>query len=105
MADTLLIPSDQIKSREVVGDLDGDKVVHLAYVGGLNAIVRVSNGHSKPLAFGSHPAVARHLPKKQAPSIKWTSLRKSDHYPLEAFQHLLPRWEAITAQLLARAER
>lgn len=104
MTTQLLIPADQIKSREVVGDLDGDKVVHLAYVGGLNAIVQVSQGHTKPLAFGSHVAVAKHLAKKQAPSIKWTGLRKSDEYPLSSYEHLLPRWEAISAQLRARSE-
>lgn len=93
------IPVNQIAYRKTVGKLDGDAIVELATKGGLHLIVRAKRGKTETLGAGAHRAISRFIAEKREPNIQWTELSKSEHIPVEHFQHLLPRWEAITDDL------
>jgi hypothetical protein len=81
-----------------IGTLKGRPVVELSTKGGLTMVVHATPGRPVTLGTGPHRAVARHIAKKREPEISF-NLEKSDDAPLSAYEHLLPRYEALTADL------
>lgn len=88
------VPDGQIIVKKTVGKLDGKPVRYVKTVGGLHLI---ADWKGTVLGAAPHKAVARHIASRQANGIEWTELSKGEHVPLEAFQHLLPEYEALTA--------
>lgn len=91
------LPSSQIESKRRVGKLGARGVWALKYRGGLHVVA--ADGDAEPLGAGSHRAVARHLAQQRHPDLEWTELSKADHYPLSAFEHLLPEATELTDRL------
>lgn len=85
-----------------VGKRDGKDVLEIATKGGLHMIVAPKDGSFETLGTGPHRAVARFIAKKKSPEIQWTSLEKADHIEPEFFQHLLPKYEAMTDAIRRR---
>lgn len=84
--------------------MDQDPVFEVGTIGGLHLHVRMlKGGASEILATSPHPAVGRHIAKKHAPTIIWTDLNKADDIAFRDFEHILPRYEALTQR--ARAAR
>lgn len=98
-----LKPQD-IQSKKKIGTLDGNPVIEVVTTGGFHMVVVAKSGGVRTLGTGPHKVVARYIAEKRNPSIKLTELAKSDWVPAETFQHLLPRYEALTDQLIALAQ-
>lgn len=92
----MLLPANQIEFKKKVGKVKDKAIWHIKTRGGLH--VMATDGGTV-IGSGPHRAVARHLAQKFEPDATWTELSKSDHVDLEAFQHLLPRYEAMTNQM------
>lgn len=90
------IPAAQIATKKKVGSADGKDLTYIKLVGGLHMI---TDHKGVVVGSGPHKAVARHIAKRHVENITWTELSKADHLPLEDFQHLLPKYEAITDEL------
>lgn len=90
------IPASEVKKKKIVGKHDGDDIFEVQTVGGLNLILASRKKGAETLGVGSHRAVARYLAQKKARGLQWTELSKSDDVPVEAFSHLLPKYEALT---------
>ncbi len=83
------------KPKEVGVTSEGDKVFHIVTKGGFNLIVSSKKGKRfEVLGTAPHKAIAKHIAKRHA-DITWTELEKSVVDPA-TFQHLLPKYEAIT---------
>ena len=101
------IAADQIKnkSKKKIGTCDGNDVYQVESKGGLFIVAKLrKEGGVEVLGLGPHPAVARHIAKAKHQDILWEqNLNKSEgiytvDVPVEAFKHLLPHYEALTAQ-------
>ena len=98
------IPSSQIASRKVVGDLHGEKVIEITLKGGLNLIVSAKGGKVAVYGSGSHRGIARHIAKKKEPDIQFNELSKSDWIDPAHFASLLPKYEALTEMFCKACE-
>lgn len=99
------ISRQQMASKpKKVGKLNGKDVFHLPLKGGLHMIVGASEKAAgfETLGTGPHPAVARHIAMKKQPDIMWTELNKADYVEPEHYQHLLPKYEAMTDAIRRR---
>jgi hypothetical protein len=97
------IKSEEVNYRKKVGTLDQSPVIEIGLKGGLHLIFAKKNGKFEALGAGPHRAVARFIAKKKTEDkIEWSDLAKADHIEPEHFQHLLPRYEAMTDALRAR---
>lgn len=90
------IPSAQIEFKKKVGKAKDKDLWHVKTKGGLHVIVDYLG---KVVGSGPHRAVARHIAQRFEPDAVWTELSKSDHYDVSDFQHLLPEYEALTAEM------
>lgn len=95
------VSSKQIKGKpKTVGKSDGKDVQEVHTKGGLAMIIRANgSGGFETLGTGPHRAVARAIANKKAPGIKWTELNKSDYVPPDCYEHLLPKYEALTDRM------
>ena len=98
------IPNSEIKKKKLVGSHDGDDVYEVSTVGGLNLILANRKKGPETLGAGSHPAISRWIAEKNAKSIQWTSLVKSEALPLAAFADKLPQYETLTDRFRANQE-
>lgn len=89
------IPAAQIVVKKKVGKSEGKDVTYVKTVGGLHMI---TDHRGIVIGSGPHRQVARHIAARHA-DIEWSELSKADHLPLEAYQHLLPQYEALTTEL------
>jgi hypothetical protein len=100
MAPNLLpvnISANQLKGKpKKVGKHDGRDVFALATKGGFNMIVAAKGQSFETLGAGPHPCVARNIADQKFKGITWTNLNKSDYVDFEAYEHLLPKYTAIT---------
>ncbi len=64
--------------------------------GGYHILVAPKGNTFETLGVGPHRAVARHIATKHHKSIKWTELSKGDWIAPEDYEHLIPKYEAIT---------
>ncbi len=90
------LKSEDIESKKTVGDLDGHPVIQITTTGGLTLLVSPSGEGVITLGSGPHPAVSRHLAKARYPKLRLTQLAKSDWVDPSTFEHLLPKYEALT---------
>lgn len=91
------IQPQEIDYKERIGETDdGSPVMELGLKGGLHIVCSVRGPKIEYLGVGPHRAVARYLAKKRQPSIRLTSLAKSDWVDPYTFQHLVPTYESIT---------
>jgi len=97
--DQLQITPEHIQSKKVIGVHKGHKVIRITTTGGLS-VVAIAGAVSEIAGAGAHPALAKYLAKKRFPDIEYNELEKSDVDPLY-FQHLVPKYEAITNTLRA----
>lgn len=93
--DPMSIPAAQIVVKKAVGKSEGKDVTYIKTVGGLHLI---TNHKGIVIGSGPHRQVARTIANRYA-EVEWTELSKADHLPLEAYQHLLPEYEALTVEL------
>lgn len=98
-----LKPED-IQRKKTIGTLDGAPVIEVETTGGFHMVVVAKGGSVRTLGTGPHKVVARYIAEKRNPSIKLTELAKADWVPVDAFQHLLPAYEALTDRLIALAK-
>jgi hypothetical protein len=96
----MIIPGDEVISRNIVGKL-GDKVLWaISTIGGLNLVeARSSNGARSVIGAGSHRAVARMIAKRTNPDIEWTVLEKSSEIDPRDVEDILPFWQAVTLRV------
>ncbi len=80
----------------MVGTRDGGNVMEVITKGGLHMIVAPKGTSFETLGTGPHRAVARHIAMGRYKTIKWTELSKGDWIAPEDYQHLLPKYEAMT---------
>jgi len=66
--------------------------------GGLHLVIAVRNSKAETLGVGPHRAVARFIAQKKEPKLTLTELSKADHVDEAHFRHLLPKYEALTAE-------
>lgn len=90
------IPENQVEFKKKVGKIKDQAVYHIKTRGGLHIIAKTGG---EIIGSGNHRAVARHIAQKYEPDVVWTELSKSDWYPVDSFQHLLPEAETTTADL------
>ncbi len=88
-----------------VGDLDGRAVFSLVTKGGCHLLVAPKGTSFETLAVAPHRAVARHIAMKQHKSIKWQELSKGDWLDPKEFEHILPKYEALTKSLQDRQNK
>lgn len=92
----MLIPGDEIVSRDVIGTLGSKTVYQVFTAGGLYLIeARSSNGSKEVIGAGCHRAIARHIAKRNNPEIEFTMLEKNN-VDIKDFEDILPFWEAVT---------
>lgn len=92
----------QIATKEVVGDLNGKQVWHVATKGGWHMLVAMDGGRPKPLGAGNHQAYARHLAKQRHPKLKLATLAKSRDLPIDELSAEYSFSVALTNRLVAR---
>lgn len=93
------IPASQVVYKRKIGEVDGDDVIEIATKGGLHLAVRKGATKVEVLGTGPHRSVSRHLAKKKAPRLVITDLAKGDHWPIETFSHLIPKYEVVTDRI------
>lgn len=94
------IEAKQLKGKpKKVGQHDGRDVFALQTKGGFNMVVATKGEGFETLGAGPHPCIARHIANQKYKDINWTSLNKADFVPYEDYQHLLPKYEAITTAI------
>jgi hypothetical protein len=94
----MILPQNQVAFRKKVGKVGTKSIWHIKLKGGLHVM---ADDAGKVIGSGPHRAVARHLASKYEPDAVWSELSKSDHVDLEAFEHLLPKYEALTKSMMA----
>ena len=95
----MIIPSDEVISKDVVGKWGNKTLWAVATVGGLYLIeARSPDGARQVIGAGSHRAVARHIAKKMNSDVEWTVLEKSSGIEFRDFEDVLPFWEEVTAR-------
>ncbi len=92
----------QIATKEVVGELEGNQVWHVATKGGWHMLVSMDGGRAKPLGAGNHQAYARHLAKQRHPKLKLATLAKSQDVRIDELSRDYCLSVDLTARLLAR---
>jgi hypothetical protein len=92
------VTGDQIEFKKKVGKVRGKDLWHIKTKGGLHI---VADGSGSVLGTGPHRLVARHIAQKSAPDAEWTELSKQEHIDQRIYQHLLPEYESLTAQMQA----
>ena len=65
------LTTKQIKSREVVGDLNGNPIFLIQTAGGLHLMAVNKGGVLTTLSAGPHRAVCAFIAEKREPSIHW----------------------------------
>lgn len=90
-----LEPED-IKTKKKVGTLDGKDVIEVETTGGFNMLVVAKGAGMETLGTGPHKCVSRHIASKRYPELRLTDLAKSEYVEPALFQHLLPKYEAMT---------
>lgn len=88
------IPQEQITLRKKIGKAKGEDVWLLKTKGGLN-VVTVGK---KIAGMGPQACVARRVAQNYEPEINYTELSKGDFVPLDAYEHLLPRYTELTEE-------
>jgi hypothetical protein len=93
------IPKEQIELRKKAGKVKGKDVYHIKTRGGFH-VMALSTG--EVIGTGPHRVVARAVAQKFEPDVVWSELSKSDDfYPLETYEHYLPKYEEVTKQMQA----
>jgi len=91
-------PENQLRDPpKTIGKLKGVPVIHMRTKGGYH-IVRVK-GQRIPSGVGPNKRIALFIAQKNEPEMVFTELSKSEHGDVATFEHLLPRYEAVTALL------
>ena len=94
-----------IEAREVeytksVGKWNSKPVIEVGLKGGLFLLFCQKNGKMETIGSGPHRAVARHIAKRMSENeIEFTDLNKADFIEPVHFEHLLPYYEALTAEI------
>lgn len=95
------IEANQIEYKKRIGNIKGSPVIELSTIGGLHLLVVARKGTFETLAAAPHRAVARFIAKKREPDLEITELSKSEEVDPSSFEHLLPKYEELTAALRA----
>jgi len=98
----MVIRPGEIADRRQIGALNGAPVFELRTSGGYHIIVAVRKDKVEQLGVGPRRAVARHIAKKANPELVINALAKSEQLDVADFEHVLPYWEDVTAQLRSR---
>jgi len=96
------IPASQIEIKKKVGKSKGKDLTYVKLRGGLHMIV---DDLGKTVGTGPHRCVARHIAEENDPDLEWTELSKGEHFPVDSFEHLLPKYREITTRLRALQEK
>jgi len=101
MADDVeTIPAKQIATRRRIGHLGDRPVYEYGLIGGLYLITALrKEGRPEILSSGSHPAIARHVARKFAPTVEFTELAKSEDVDIRDLEPFLAKYEALTEEL------
>lgn len=89
---------EEIKSREIVGWLNGSPCYAIETTGGFTMILCLRNGRLEPLAYSPHDRITAAIVKKREPTMKWVQLNKSE---AEVDSALVRRYEQLTMHLRA----
>jgi len=73
------IPAAQVKYKKKIGHIGDSPVWEVGTKGGFHLVMAQHSGKLETLGVGPHRAVARHLAKKNAPTMVITELSKSEH--------------------------
>lgn len=99
------IPKEQLAGKpKKIGRLRDMDVMEASVVGGLHMVFAVTRGGgTETLGLGSHRTIARHIAKKQNPSLELTELSKSEDLPSWIVEQLSKNEgaETLTAQIRA----
>lgn len=91
------IKPEEVEYKKKVGRLGNSHVIEVGLKGGLHLIFAARGGSFETLGAGPHRAVARYIAGKKSESkIEWSDLNKADHIEPAYFEHLLPKYEAMT---------
>jgi hypothetical protein len=92
----MIIPGDEIVSKEAIGKLGNKTLWQIKSVGGLYLIeARSSGGKGEIIGAGSHRAVARLTAKRKYPEVEFTFLEKSSEIDPQDVADILPFWEQV----------
>ncbi len=78
-----MIPQNELKSKELIGSLEGAEVYRLTSVGGLNLIVKKLSTGFSILCAAPLKSIANFLAKKKFPQIELFEIAKSNHFMTE----------------------
>jgi hypothetical protein len=99
------IRPQEIDYKKEIGTLDGHRVMEIGLKGGYHIVCSVNGTKIDYLGVGPHRAVARYMAKKRKPDLQITELAKSEQVEPEHFQHQLPKFERILAQLIEASKK
>lgn len=93
------IGKEEVKDKKEIGKLGKDKVWLVNTIGGLSMCV-LGKPIPEILSMGSHPLMAKHIASKKFKDLT-LDFAKSEELPIEVFQDLLPKYEALTDAIIA----
>ncbi len=99
------IRPQEIDYKKEIGTLNGHRVMEIGLKGGYHIVCSVNGAKIDYLGVGPHRAVARYMAKKRKPDLHITELSKSEDVDPEHFEHQLPKFERILAQLIAASKK
>jgi hypothetical protein len=91
----------EVEYKKNVGKIGNNPLIEVGLKGGLHLIFMATGGRFETMGAGPHRAVARFIAGKKAKALDggkavWTDLNKADHIEPAYFEHLLPKYEAMT---------
>ncbi len=95
---SMLVPRNEVESKEKCGTLHGSPVYMIRCIGGLFLCAVSKGGSFESIGLGPLPIVAKKIAERAEPDILW-NIAKSEELELRFYQDLLPEWEEATEQL------
>jgi hypothetical protein len=92
------IPAAEVTVRKRIGRAGKRPVYQVSGAGGIHLVV---DDDAKILGAGSHPAVARHLARKNSPDVVYDQLEKSEPIDLASIPDAVAQGLVWTDQLRA----
>jgi len=84
---------------KVIGKLRGNNVSLISTKGGFRIVLVTENGKVRVLAATPHPGVSKFQAKKSEPDLEYNELSKSFDEDPALFQHLMPLYDQIVAEI------
>jgi hypothetical protein len=100
----MVIPSDEVVAKSVIGKLGNKTLWGVSTVGGLHLVeARSPDGSKQVIGAGSHRAVARMTAKRMHQDIEWSVLEKSQEIDERDVADILPFWLEVVKRAQQKA--